>query len=83
MANVLWKVTGKDTSGRRFKKQYGGEKSFSYVGNINLFNGSVFRVVDGRTQLVKRVNQGVVTKRVWPDKWKDKMNVEEYMKGGD
>jgi len=48
----MWKVTGVDRSGKRFKIE---TDSRMYAHGINLWRGSVWLWVDGKWKLVKRV----------------------------
>jgi hypothetical protein len=49
----MFVVTGKDRSGKRFKIE---SSSYSYVCMINIYNGSVWAVLDsGKRKLIKRV----------------------------
>ena len=49
----MFLVTGKDRSGKNFKIE---STSYSYVCMINVYNGSVWAVLDsGKRKLLKRV----------------------------
>ena len=51
-SEVEYHVTGVDRNGRRFKIV---TPNLRYADCINLFSGSVWRVVNGKRKLIKRV----------------------------
>ncbi len=50
--NIKYDVTGIDVYGKRFSMRY---SSYIHAMSINLFNGSVWKVENGKRKLIKRV----------------------------
>tara|TARA_Y100000034_G_C6634527_1_gene277152 strand:- start:269 stop:490 length:222 start_codon:yes stop_codon:yes gene_type:complete len=52
MNDVKYIVTGVDRQGKRFKKEYSDPK---WAFGINLWQGSIWKEVDGKRKLLRRV----------------------------
>jgi hypothetical protein len=52
MRDVHYLITGRDIRGKRFSMKH---SNYLYAMGINLYNGNVWRVVDGKRKLIKSV----------------------------